>query len=137
MPVWVLDTNVVVSGLLSTHGPPGRLVDAVLSRALALAYDDRIRDEYVRVTRRPAFRMDRERLEAFFAVLPFQHHVSAPPWTHGSSPDPEDTKFLEVAATQVPPVLVTGNLRHFPDLVRGPVTVLSPAEAWGMLARAQ
>ena len=31
-PVWVLDTNVLVSGLLSPFGPPGRLVDALLAK---------------------------------------------------------------------------------------------------------
>jgi hypothetical protein len=39
---WVLDTNVLVSGLLSANGPPGRLLDAVLSRRLTMAFDDRI-----------------------------------------------------------------------------------------------
>ena len=30
-------------------------------------------------------------------------------------------------------VLVTGNARHFPASVRGPVTVLTPREAWERL----
>lgn len=45
-PVWVIDTNVLVSGLLSPFGPPGRLVDALQTRRLQLAVDDRIEVEY-------------------------------------------------------------------------------------------
>lgn len=44
-PVWVLDTNVVVSGLLSAHGPPARLLDAALAGSLRLSLDDRIEAE--------------------------------------------------------------------------------------------
>ena len=32
LPVWVVDTNVLVPGLLSPFGPPGRIVDLLLSR---------------------------------------------------------------------------------------------------------
>ena len=41
-PTWVLDTNVIVSGLLVAAGFSGRLLDAVLTGRLSLAYDDRI-----------------------------------------------------------------------------------------------
>src|SRR5229473_6593208 len=37
-----LDTNVIVSGLLVAAGFSGRLLDAVLTGRLSLAYDDRI-----------------------------------------------------------------------------------------------
>ena len=49
-PVWVVDTNVLVSGLLSPFGPPGRLVDALQAGGLKLATDDRIEAEYRDVT---------------------------------------------------------------------------------------
>ena len=65
----MLDTNVLVSGLLSSAGPPGRLLDAVLGRRLVLALDDRMEDEYVRVLRRPKFSFDPIRLEAVFALF--------------------------------------------------------------------
>jgi predicted nucleic acid-binding protein len=44
-PIWVLDTNVVVSGLLCAHGPPARLLDALVDARLRLAFDDRIEAE--------------------------------------------------------------------------------------------
>jgi predicted nucleic acid-binding protein len=41
----VLDTNVVVSGLLSAAGPPARIVDLVAGGELALLFDDRLLNE--------------------------------------------------------------------------------------------
>ena len=46
LPVWVVDTNVLVSGLLSPFGPPGRIVDLLQAGGLRLAADDRIEAEY-------------------------------------------------------------------------------------------
>ena len=42
----VLDTNVLVSGLLSAAGPPGRIVEAALAGHLELVFDEAIRREY-------------------------------------------------------------------------------------------
>jgi predicted nucleic acid-binding protein len=38
----VLDTNVLVSGLLSPLGPPGRIVDLVVAERVTVLFDDRI-----------------------------------------------------------------------------------------------
>ena len=46
IPVWVLDTNVLVSGLLNPSGHPGRFLNAVPSGHLIMALDDRIHAEY-------------------------------------------------------------------------------------------
>ncbi len=71
IPLWVLDTNVLVSGFLSVNSPPARLVDALLDRRLQLAMDDRIEDEYRRVFARPKFHFDLVRVDAFFGILSF------------------------------------------------------------------
>jgi len=130
VPVWVLDTNVLVSGLLSPSGPPGRLVDVLLGRRLELAFDDRIEAEYREVLARPKLGIEPIRRDAFLAILQFQEHVIALPWPHPASPDEDDVVFLEVAAQTPARTVVTGNLRHFPASCRGPVTVLSPRAAW-------
>ena len=49
----VLDTNVLVSGLLNPNGTPGRILDLILGRYLTLLYDDRIIGEYSDVLARP------------------------------------------------------------------------------------
>ncbi len=129
-PVWVVDTNVLVSGLLSPFGPPGRLVDVLQAGGLRLAVDDRIEAEYREVLARPRFGIERVRQDAFLAILQFQEHVAALPWTHGSPPDEDDVMFLEVALQTAARTLVTGNVRHFPPRCRGSVTVWSPRAAW-------
>jgi hypothetical protein len=49
-------------------------------------------------------------------------------------PDQDDLPFLEVALQTSDRLLVTGNLKHFPVSARGPVTVISPRQAWEHLA---
>ncbi len=129
-PIWVLDTNVLVLGLLSPSGPPGRLVDVLLARRLILALDDRIEAEYRDVLARPRLGIEPLRRETFLAILQFQAHVTAMPWPHRGPPDEDDVLFLEVALETPARTVVTGNLKHVPPACRGPVTVLSPRTAW-------
>ena len=129
-PIWVLDTNVLVSGLLSPTGPPGRLLDVLLARRLRLAVDDRVELEYREVLARPRLGIEPVRRDAFLAILQFQNHVAALPWPHRASPDEDDAIFLEVALQTPARTVVTGNLRHFPPACRGPVTVWSRRTAW-------
>ena len=129
-PVWVLDTNVLISGLRSPFAPPGRLVDALLARHLRIAIDDRIEAEYRQVLARPRLDTPAVRRAAVQAVFQFQYHVTASPWSGSAPPDQDDVMFLEVALQTSARTLVTGNLRHFPVGCRGPVVVSSPREAW-------
>jgi putative PIN family toxin of toxin-antitoxin system len=124
----VLDTNVLVSGLLSAAGPPGWIIEAVLAGHLEPALDMRIRTEYEAVLQRPEFRFPRGAVgEVLSALDRFAFHVAAaPPWPM-ALPDPDDEPFLSVSAA-AGAILITGNLRHFPARARGEVRVLSPRE---------
>lgn len=126
-PLLVLDTNVLVSALLSPFGAPGRIWDLVLAREIRLAYDDRILVEYERVLNRAKFGFDKGRVEAVLAVFLFQESVNPKPWPLQPLPDPDDAAFLEVAQA-ASAILVTGNTRHFPEELRGEVKVLKPHE---------
>lgn len=124
----VLDTNVLVAGLLSASGPPGWIVEAVLAGELEPAFDGAIRQEYEEVLRRPEFGFPGARVDDVLAALDQFAFVvtAAAPWPIVLT-DPDDAPFLSVAAASTS-VLVTGNLRHFPARVRGGVAVLSPRE---------
>jgi putative PIN family toxin of toxin-antitoxin system len=125
----VMDTNVLISGLLSPFNPPGRIVDAIRSGVLRPVVDDRILSEYRTVLRRPYF-------EKY--ILPFErewiiefleheaHHVVCSDSIHGL-PDPKDACSLEVAYASKKS-LVTGNIKHFPVRKRVGVIVLTPLE---------
>lgn len=133
VPLWVLDTNVLVSGLLSPGGPPARLVDAVLGQRLRLVLDDRLEEEYGRVLRRPKFAIDPVRLEALMALFAWQERVTAGVRRGKRALHEEDEKFMEVAAVSRDRVLISGNLRHFPVACWGGVEVLSPLAGWRKL----
>jgi len=52
----VLDTNVLISGMINARGAPGQILDLVRGSVIELVVDDRILDEYVFVLRRARFR---------------------------------------------------------------------------------
>jgi putative PIN family toxin of toxin-antitoxin system len=124
----VLDTNVLVSGLLSAAGPPGWIVEAVITGDLHLALDMAIREEYGEVLRRPEFRFPAAHVEMLLSVVDrFALWVAAvQPWPV-PLPDPDDEPFLAVAAA-TGSTLVTGNSRHFPVSSRKGIVVLTPRE---------
>ncbi len=128
MILLVLDTNVLVSGLLSARNPPGQIVDGMRAGRLKLVVDDRILYEYRTVLRRPAFDrfiMPHER-EWIISFIEFESIQITATSSIASMPDPDDTCFLEIAATASVP-LVTGNLKHFPKEICQGVQVYSPA----------
>ena len=125
----IFDTNVLVSGMLSPHGAPGWLVDALLQGICRAVVDDRVWDEYVEVLNRPVFDFPPadtslllERISAHAIHAP----VTAESLLVDALPDPDDAPFLACAATLHVP-LVTGNLKHFPHAAVGMVEVLAPA----------
>jgi len=124
----VLDTNVLVSGLLRPHGPPGRILDSVVSGAVGLLVDDRILREHAEVLARPRFGFDREVVLQLVELLAEgADHVDAS-GTAVEIPDPDDAPFLEVAIAGGADALVTGNARHFKTRDRrGGVQILEPA----------
>jgi putative PIN family toxin of toxin-antitoxin system len=123
----VLDTNVLVSALLSPFGPPARVLDLILTGEIQLAYDDRLLVEYRQVLTRPRFDFDSRDLAGLLDYLAVEGRLVVPHPLDVSLPDPDDLPFLEVAA-EAGAVLVTGNRRHFPADACGGVTVLTPAE---------
>ncbi len=123
----VLDTNVLVSALLSPLGAPAWILDLVVSGDIVLFYDVNIFDEYRRVLVRPELRLPSELIDdTLRAIEGLATEVTAPPWAH-PLPDPSDEPFLRVAKT-AGASLITGNLRHFPSNVRSSVPVLTPRQ---------
>ena len=125
----VIDTNVLVSGVLNPHGPPGRIVDGILAQSFVMLYDDRILAEYRAVLARPVFGFRRAEVEALvhFAAATGESVVAAS--LAVVLPDPDDLPFLEVAAAARADALVTGNVRPFkPRQGSHSVNVCTPAD---------
>jgi putative PIN family toxin of toxin-antitoxin system len=127
----VLDTNVLVSGLLNPSGRPGRIVDLVLGGEIRLLVDDRILAEYRQVLRRPRFGFAAADIEAVMGFLETESERVLPPALPELT-DPKDQPFLEVAAGGGADSLITGNTRHFsPGRRPSTVHVESPAQFLG------
>ncbi len=123
----VLDTNVLVAGLLSPFGAPGQIVRLVSSGELTLCFDARILAEYEEVCGRSRFAFDPDAVAALLDFVVFAGETVAAPPLERSLPDHDDEPFLEVACAAHVDYLVTGNLVHFPEQSCEPVTVISPA----------
>lgn len=132
----VIDSNVVVSAMISPHGPPAQVVRSALQRDLGLCHDDRILAEYREVLLRPKFGFDAEDVRAMLDGIEWiGETVFANPLSV-ELPDPDDLPFLEVAAAAKADALVTGNSRHYrPVKGRHDVRVLTPPELVDLLAK--
>ena len=124
----ILDTNVLVAGLLSPFGRCGDIVRMVSSGTLTLCIDARVLSEYREVLERPKFGFDQDKVAAILDYI--SHHgqmVASTPLSR-SLPDAGDELFLEIAVSAGADYLVTGNAVHFPpELCRG-VPVVSPSD---------
>jgi putative PIN family toxin of toxin-antitoxin system len=130
----VLDTNVLVAGLLSGKGPPGQIVDFILAGEIEVACDRRILAEYRDVLARPELRIDQKEAEDVLQQIEHSAMVVTPePWLE-PLPDADDEAFLAVAEASQAICLVTGNIRHFPARARRDVRVLTPRQFVDMLS---
>ncbi|HAR97387.1 MAG TPA: putative toxin-antitoxin system toxin component, PIN family [Syntrophus sp. (in: bacteria)] len=124
----VIDTNVLVAGLLSPFGACGEIVRMVSAGEITLSFDARILSEYNEVLRRPRFGFEEERIAALLDYLVCRGRAVAPAPLPHSLPDSDDEPFLEVALASQASCLVTGNQKHFPkEQCRG-AKIISPNE---------
>lgn len=132
---WVIDTNVVVAGLINPRGAPARVLALGLEGLYTPLVDDRILAEYSDVLTRPRFGFDPALVDALLVGWQVgAERIVAAPIDRTVLPDPGDAAFIEVARTAGASALVMGNAKHFPAEVMGGVDVLSPAEALEVLA---
>ena len=122
----VLDTNVLVSGLLSPFGTCGELVRMLTSGLLILCVDARILLEYDEVLRRRKFGIVPSRIDILIEYIEKSAELHATVPLDTPLPDEDDSPFLEVALSSAASYLVTGNLEHFPKRHRSGVAVVSP-----------
>ena len=124
----VLDTNVLVAGLLSPFGPSGEIVRMISSGRVTLCLDARILSEYDEVLHRPKFQIEEDKIIALLDYIKYRGQTVASASFSNSLPDPDDEPFLEVALYGEAEYLVSGNQAHFPPKLCQGIKVLSPAE---------
>ena len=124
----VLDTNVLVSGLLTPFGPSGEIVRMVSSGELIVCIDARILSEYKEVLDRPKFKFNKDHISNLLDFIKqYGQFISSLPLKI-RLPDPDDEPFLEVAIAGKVWSLVTGNIVHYPPSSREGIKIFSPSE---------
>lgn len=124
----VLDTNVIVSGLLSPFGPPGEIVRMTASGILKLCYDARILSEYQNVLVRKKFPFKQVHVEDLLEQIKACGYITTSKLLAKRLLHLNDEPFLEVALGGDVQYLITGNLKHYPIRKQKNMLVVSPAE---------
>ena len=110
----VLDTNVLVSGLLNPNGPPAAILNLLVNEKIKLLYDSRILQEYIEVLHREKFGFNSELVEGLIDYVKEEgEYISAEP-ANIEFRDEYDRMFYEVMTSGKAEYLVTGNSNHFP-----------------------
>ena len=123
----VIDTNVLVSAMLTHAGPPGVVLELALRSVILPVFNRAILIEYGRVLGRPRFGFAAVEIERMVDTIEgIGLETQEGSWPE-SIPDRDDEKFL-VAAAAGEAALIAGNLRDFPVSARRHVRVLSPRE---------
>lgn len=129
----VIDTNVLVSALLSRHSDAAtiQVVKAVLEKRILPLYNDEIIAEYEEVLSRKKFGFPYNDVRSILdMIMEVGRSAERTPVTE-NFPDPKDVVFYEIAMSKEDAYLVTGNTKHFP---KSPV-VVTPAEMVEILNR--
>ena len=124
----VLDTNILVSGLLTPFSPSGEILRMLPAGMLVALLDARILWEYREVLERPKFPFRKEAVEGLLDEIEGAGEAVTSGPLPKRLPDPDDEAFLEVALAGKADCLVTGNLRDYPERAREGMRVVSPAE---------
>ena len=109
----VIDTNVLVSALLSRNGEPAKILSLVFNGLITPCHDHRILVEYHNVLKRPKFGFPAWAVTDLLEFIAESGLSVTPPPLSKASTDDADQKFYEVAH-HCGAWLITGNLKHFP-----------------------
>jgi putative PIN family toxin of toxin-antitoxin system len=111
----VLDTNILISALLSPLGPPAQVfLMTLLDPDTQLCVSGEIYAEYEEVVRRSRFNRSDSEIEATLRTVREKGFWVKPTERVRACPDPDDDIFLECAQAAAAHYLITGNPKHFP-----------------------
>jgi len=110
----VLDTNVLVSALLSRESNPAEIYRMFMAKAFTLVYCAEILNEYGDVLYRPKLRIPRSDADIMLAAIRKHGEEVRTAPSVILMPDEDDRVFYD-AAKRSGAYLVTGNKRHYPN----------------------
>ena len=110
----VLDTNILVSALWSKQGNPNKIVEMVFTNEIVPFFNSEIIEEYNEVLFRPKFNLPKDKLLNLLRELIINGVIAESVQSNILFTDDSDRKFYDMAKSNKA-VLITGNLKHYPD----------------------
>jgi putative PIN family toxin of toxin-antitoxin system len=111
----VLDTNIVVSAMLSSGGFPEAIFNLAIDRVIQLYISEPILAEYEEVLNRPRLKIHPDKVANALVRIREAGTPVSPTTPVTAASDPDDNIFLECAVAAEAHYLVTGNWADFPD----------------------
>ena len=116
----VIDTNVLVSALLSSHEDAAtvQVVNRFFNGDVVPIYSVEILKEYSEVLRRKKFKFSEDMVTQLIGVIKRYGELMIPTPSGAILPDMKDVPFYEVVSekrSEDDAYLVTGNIKHFPN----------------------
>ena len=119
MPIFaVIDTNVIVSALLSTKDDSAtvQVIEKVFRKEIIPIYSDIIFREYINVLNRPKFHFSKNLID--YILLAIENFGTLKDVEENDSIvllDMKDVPFYRLFAEKDGAYLITGNIKHFPQ----------------------
>ena len=111
----VVDTNVLISSMLSEQGNPAKVMEMIDNNKVNLIYSPSIIDEYRRVLTYDKFKIDTNlQRTTIDDIIEIGELVTPVTSTASFDKDESDRIFYDVAKSSGA-ILITGNTKHYPD----------------------
>lgn len=129
----VLDTNVLISGLLIPGGPPGKIVDLWTENKITVIVSQALIEEFFDVLLRPKFKRAGtviERQDLLICLLEMENSVFVFPKVnmHVVKEDPEDNHVLECALEGKVQYIISGDTHLLALSEFQGISIVAPAE---------
>lgn len=130
----ILDTNVIISALISSNGISGLIINnLVLEKRVQVCTSDEVTKEYFDVIKRPKFSANKMFLVNAEMVISYINEIAtnfSPHYKVHLIKDDSDNKFLELALESKADFLLTGNTNDFKIEKIGRTKIVPPAKYW-------
>jgi len=125
----VLDTNVLISGFFPRQSPPTIILDMIIEGILTVCYSSEILIEYEEVLNRKKFLfIDKDRRKVVLNYMKNNGYLVSDIPTGIKLPDSDDEKFINAALSGQAQYVITGNMKHYPEIKYNATRVLLPAD---------
>lgn len=109
----VVDTNVLVSGIINPRGFPGQIVEFIVAGEITLIASDAILAEYREILLSKWLFAKYPDIPILLALIEHGAELVSPRPSQTRLIDPDDQHFLDASEATGNAIIVTGNPRHF------------------------